>query len=658
MKNYNVYYAGKNKPALKLVESDRFIVVRYDKAHSLQSLPMSAAQRKLNQPLTSIARDIEAGVELLCCTGSDKKLRKQRDQIKENLNNISGVQFAGKVLSQSKNNNPIIYTENIFIKFQQGITHKRCLQILKKEKLTIKSELPYATRAFFVEAKKGIGKEIFLLCQKLLMSSEIELCHPELVRPMGKKSIFPQQWHLGKTKIYGKVINQHSNVEKAWKINKGENTTIAIIDDGVDTDHEEFLGSAKIVHARDFTNRSNNAKPRRGNSHGTACAGVACANGSHKASGVAPKARLMPLRVRSLLGSQAEANAFYWAADHGADVISCSWGAPDGLWYDDDDPIHHQVIDLPDSTRLAIEYAIKTGRNGKGCVVTWAAGNGNESVDNDGYASNPSVITVAACNDMGGRSSYSDTGDAVWCTFPSSHGEASFTDGIWTTDRTGRNGFNRGESIENTDIDYTSDFGGTSSACPGVAGVAALIISTNPELRSDQVKDIIKNSCDKIDQENGQYSEQGHSPFYGYGRVNAYNAIKLAKPKQYNHTVKHCVIKEVEIKDNKTQSLSLEIADNKVLKDIIVGVEITHSFVGDLIVDLICPKGLSIKSIRLHNQQQENNDNLIKQYDQINTTALSQLIGKKPQGKWRLRVKDTATDDSGSINAFFLQLSF
>lgn len=64
--------------------------------------------------------------------------------------------------------------------------------------------------------------------------------------------------------------------------------------------------------------------------HGTACAGVACAAGLVRASGVAPKAKLIPIRLSSALGSQQEAEAFEWAANNGADVISCSWGPTDG----------------------------------------------------------------------------------------------------------------------------------------------------------------------------------------------------------------------------------------------------------------------------------------------------------------------------------------
>ena len=137
------------------------------------------------------------------------------------------------------------------------------------------------------------------------------------------------------------------------------------------------------------------------------------------ASGTAPEANLMPIRLRSGLGSMSEAKAFVWAADHGADVISCSWGPADGDWWKAEDPIHKHTTVLPDSTRLAIKYALTKGRKGLGCVIPFAAGNGNEDIANDGYCSNEGVIAVSACNDSGKRSVYSDFGKAIWVSFPS-----------------------------------------------------------------------------------------------------------------------------------------------------------------------------------------------------------------------------------------------
>src|SRR5262249_3672086 len=197
------------------------------------------------------------------------------------------------------------------------------------------------------------------------------------------------------------------------------------------------------------------------------CAGVACADGRFGASGVAPKARLMPLRMPLSLNSQRLADAFVWAADHGADVISNSWGPEDGLWFRPNDPRHSRAVALPDNIRLAIDHAVGNGRGGKGCVILFAAGNGNESVDLDGYASYEKVLAVAACNDRGKRSVYSDFGNAVFCSFPSNdfaYASESrpppLTPGIWTVDRTGRAGYNpdpdTGQIAGDPDLKYTN----------------------------------------------------------------------------------------------------------------------------------------------------------------------------------------------------------
>jgi hypothetical protein len=305
--------------------------------------------------------------------------------------------------------------------------------------------------------------------------------------------------------------------------------------------NENFhAGKDKIVAPRDTLEDTDNPRPKYASErHGTACAGVACANGSKQAAGVAPGTKLMPIRSGNL-GSLSEAMAFAWAADHGADIISCSWGPTDGYWANPTDLLHSTFAPLFDSTRLAIDYAVTQGRQGRGCVITWDAGNGNENVSFDGYASYDKVIAVAACNDRGTRSIYSDYGKAIWCCFPSDDFEfppfnhpAPATFGIWTTDRSGTKGYNPGgtgtpEAIGDTKGLYTATFGGTSSACPGAAGVSALILSINPHLTWLQVKELLKASCDQIDAATGNYDDNGHSIYYGFGRLNALRAVILA----------------------------------------------------------------------------------------------------------------------------------
>jgi subtilisin-like proprotein convertase family protein len=391
--------------------------------------------------------------------------------------------------------------------------------------------------------------------------------------------------------------------------------------------------------------------------HGQACAGVAVADGNFGASGVAPRAKLMPIRLASALGSQSEADAIVWAADQGADVISCSWGPEDGDFEDPKDPLHRHIEPLPDSTRLALDYAVRKGRGGRGCVVCFAAGNGNESVDNDGYASYANVIAVAACDDTGKKAPYSDFGKAVWCSFPSNHYYTSLTRGIWTTDRTGGRGYNQGNAgAGDAAGNYTNSFGGTSSACPGAAGVAALVLARNPALRWDEVRDVLKRCADRIDAAGGNYDATGRSPWYGYGRLNARRAVELALPSQPNPLQVRSAVKDVPIRDRRTSRLDLLVADSTPLKTLRVSVNLEHTYIGDLVITVTPPAGLGLGAITLHNREGGGTDNLNKTYDTVNIPALAACLGKSPAGTWRLRVRDAEAGDTGKIRSFTLEL--
>jgi subtilisin family serine protease len=618
-------------------------------------------------PISARARDLlryfdvewtipSAGVEILRSTGGVEL----RDAARDVLKAEDAVRFAGRVLVDPASQAPVVYTENFFVKFNDDLDDDECRRILDSYKLSVKRPVTYAANAYFVAAPEGTGLEVFDIAESLLAVPQVELCHPELVRESRARGAFPQQWHLQKTTINNKVIDAHANVVAAWALSEGAGVTIAIIDSGIDMNHEEFRSSGKIVAPRDATRGTDNPSPTSGENHGTACAGVACADGKFGASGVAPRARLMPIRLASVLGSQQEADAFEWAADHSADVISCSWGPVDGEWWNPNDPAHHQVVPLPDSTRIAIEYAIATGRNGKGCVICWAAGNGNESVDNDGYASYPKVIAVAACNDFSTRSAYSDFGNAIWCTFPSNNGDPSQTKGIWTTDRSGSSGYNPGQTSKgDASGNYTNSFGGTSSACPAVAGTAALILARNPTLRWDQVKDILKQTGDPIDQANGQYDPvTKHSPQYGFGRVNARNAVVAATANIIGPGVVRTVRPMLSIRDNASVDAVLSVPDAAPVSAIKAIVDIEHSWVGDLTVTLHPPAALGLGPIRLHAREGGNTDNLRRTYDVVSTPALSGIAGKTVNGDWTLTVADEAAQDEGVLHAFSLDIAF
>ncbi|MDX1913099.1 MAG: S8 family serine peptidase [Saprospiraceae bacterium] len=539
---YKVKFGGKKGKTIQLVESPDLVAIRTKKNRKLEDVDMTPRSRSLMQGNVEVAAFPESGVTVRRVADENAGLglesalpTARRDQARAALKQEAEIRFAGRVLQDAESGEVMLYTENFFVKFKDATPEAECLAIIEKYHLSIKSKLVFATNAYFVCAKEGTGLEVFNIAEKILQEKSIEYCHPELIQERRFKSPpHPNQWHLGKTKIAGKIIDNHINIHNAWKTTRGKGITIAVIDDGVDINHPEFSG--RIVHPYDATEGNEDPRPKADDdSHGTSCAGLACAAGlKDGASGTAPEANLMPIRLRSGLGSMAEANAFVWAADHGADVISCSWGPADGDWWTPDDPLHFRVTALPDSTRLAMDYALTKGREGRGCVILFAAGNGNESVDNDGYCSYKAVISVAACNDTGKRSVYSDFGKAIWVSFPSGdfgHEDfkhpAPISSGLRTTDRLAKPGYAEG--------DYTDSFGGTSGACPGMAGVVALMLAANPEMTPKKVKQIIRNSCQRIDPKGGKYDARGHSIYYGYGRIDATKAVanaRRAKPRK------------------------------------------------------------------------------------------------------------------------------
>lgn len=661
---YVVQYGGKTGKKYALRESDALVAVRTHSRDSAVGAPQEAAplrreSREALREFVLVDRFPEAGVEIFRAT-NDARRKRLRDEARRTLKRDKAVRFAGRVLVDPRSGGPVLYTENAFVKFEDDAKTGQIKALLAKYKLTGKRALSYARNAWFVGAREGIGLDLFDLIARLLREDAVELAHPELIRRLSRKAAFAQQWHLKRTRIGTTDVNAHANVEAAWALAEGAGITIAVIDDGVDLDHEEFRASGKIIAPRDVTLGNGNPRPGAGDRHGTACAGVACADGRVGASGVAPRARLMPIRLASSLGSQQEADAFVWAAQNGADVISCSWGPMDGDWSDPNDPTHDEVVPLPDSTRLAIDFAVNQGRGGKGCVVCFAAGNGNEPVDNDGYASYAKVMAIAACNDLGKKSAYSDTGRALWCAFPSNEVVSPrLTTGIWTTDNSGPSGYNPGQTSRGDAAgNYTNSFGGTSSACPGAAGVAALVLSRNTELRWDQVRDIMRRCCDKIDTAGGAYDANGHSQKYGFGRLNAKTAVDLAVPTQppADRIVVASAAQDVAIRDFQTSRLAVSVAETAKLKEIKVTVDIEHTYIGDLVVTLQPPAALNLAAITLHNRAGGGTDNLRSTYDQVRLSALGGLVGKSPAGSWTLLVRDAARLDQGRIRRVSLEM--
>jgi subtilisin family serine protease len=411
----------------------------------------------------------------------------------------------------------IIVTARLLVQFRADLGEDKIRAVLEELKLRIVEPLPYASpHGFLLEASpRADGLGAVSTANTLVERGLVVFAEPDLIQSRHwKDDVLPDptaapylttQWHL-------KTIH----AQDAWKQTQGSAAIrIAILDDGLDVGHQEFAapvgpGRPKVADQFDFATGTEDASPKTFiDNHGTACAGVAAASGV-RASGVAPGCRLIIARVPDYMGVSDEAKMFVWAADAGADVISCSWGPADGVG---------SIVPLPTATKLAIRYCITQGRAGKGIPIFWAAGNGAELVSGDGYASNPDVMAIAACTAAELPSPYSDYGPQIFACAPSNGGYGQ--PAIFTTDRRGVAGYNPG-STQRGDApgDYTNSFGGTSSAAPLAAGIAALALSVNPALTVQQVRKLLARTADRISGD-AQYDPTGHSDHYGYGRLNA-----------------------------------------------------------------------------------------------------------------------------------------
>lgn len=182
----------------------------------------------------------------------------------------------------------------------------------------------------------------------------------------------------------------------------------------------------------------------------------------------------MPIRVSDTSGNasySAIASGLNWAADHGARVANISY-----------------IVSDSSAVTSAAKYF-----QSKGGVVTSSAG--NYSTFNSA-ADNPYILTVSATDQFDAIYYYSNTGNDIDVSAPGDSFSTKMGGG------------------------YVS-VGGTSYSAPIAAGVAALVISANPDLTANQVQDILKQSADDL-------GTMGWDPSYGYGRVNAARAVAMA----------------------------------------------------------------------------------------------------------------------------------
>lgn len=326
--------------------------------------------------------------------------------------------------------------------------------------------------------------------------------------------LFKSQWHIFNTLEEGNDIN----VVKAWRRNiTGKGVTVAVIDDGLDYTHPDLKDAFSKEGSWDYNDHQNLPEPKLGDdNHGTRCAGeIAAGHNDFCGVGLAPDAKVAGIRILSgALSDADEARAMIHAKDHNW-IYSCSWGPSD----------NGKTVDAPPLiVKRAILEGIENGRQNKGSVYVFAAGNGHSSGDNcnyDGYTNSIYSITVAATDRNNRHPYYGESCSANMISTYSSNSEFYIT----TCDRVG--------SREPKDA-CTDHHSGTSAAAPLAAGVFALVLEQRPELTWRDLQYLCRETGKKFELEPGLEWQTTHDGkhyhnHYGYGHLDADDIVEKAK---------------------------------------------------------------------------------------------------------------------------------
>lgn len=606
------------------------------------------------------------------------------------------VVFASHIYTMTGNPGTFVYlNDQITIQFAAGVKAVKIDAIASSFNLILDKPVLGLPNTFVFLVTKQATENPIKIANQLQGLKEVLAAEPNIfvqTEPHYKPrdTLYPQQWYLNNNGGNQLAVGSHISVEKAWDITRGvRSVVVAVVDDSFDLNHPDFQGSGKIVAPRDL--KDNDFLPLPGEqeaSHGTACAGLVVAeeNGTGIV-GVAPGCAFMPIRTTGFLDDESIEDIFNWVIERGASVVSCSWGA--------------SAVYFPLSLRqrAALARAATQGRKGKGCVILFAAGNANRPVDGtvnernwpknilsgntewlSGFAVHPDVIAVSASTSLNKKAAYSNWGTNIGICAPSNNAppSMSFPDagfmetqpaivssltglGILTTDQIGAAGYEPGN--------FTSNFGGTSSATPVVAGVAALVLSANPDLTAAQVKRILQETSDKIVDANpdpqlglrgGTYDTKGHSQWFGYGKVNAAKAVQAASQLRAvassgTKQISGRNDSQIAIPDNNRQGIksAIAISDASAVQNIQVTVNITHDFLGDLEIYLIAPNN---QQVLLQNRTLGRRTDLQTTYTVKDNPSLRQLLSLSAKGQWQLWLIDYAPQDIGKLWGWELSL--
>ncbi|MFE2251409.1 S8 family peptidase [Streptomyces lavendulae] len=433
--------------------------------------------------------------------------------------------------------------------------------------------------------------------------------------------------------------------DQAWAVTTGSpSVKVGILDTGVDDQHQDLapnFNAADSVSCAYGKPDTRTGAWRDVDTHGTHVAGtVAAAKNGKGVVGVAPGVKISAVRVaepgNSFFFAENTICGFVWAGDHGFKVTNNSYYT-DPWQFNCPDNIDQAAI--IEGVKRAQEYA-----ESKGSLQIAAAGNEdydlahkttdtaspNDSTPVTRTITNacmdiptelPGVVTVAANGTGVTKASFSNFGQGVIDV-------AAPGQDVYSTLPGGKYGTKSG----------------TSMATPHVVGVAALIASANPGITPAQIRDKLATQANDIacPADGRCTGTTANNSFFGEGQVDALKAVGATPPagKYFENTA------DFAIGDNTTVESPITVSGvtGNAPATLKVGVNIVHTYIGDLKVDLVAPDG-SVYTV--HNRAGGGTDNI----NQVFTVNASSEVAN---GTWKLRVNDNAGGDTGKIDSWNL----
>lgn len=421
-------------------------------------------------------------------------------EVTSNLRRNTNVKSVEPVIGDS-----IMCSNHFYVKLLQSSDSILMKQLAKQLNCIVIRPLPYCRNWYEIESLNGSNTTVITKANVFYESGLFDKVDYGFILKYSASCVsdpqYSNQWGINENSTY------QINACGAWSITTGNsNVKVAVVDQGIDQSHQD-LSSNQFVSSFD-TETPNTPAVVYGN-HGTHVGGIIFAKHNNIGiAGVAPDVSAMNISNSLLISSNLAANlaiGINYAVSNNADVINNSWGDQGHIFYD----YLHDVL-----LESAIDNAITNGRNGKGCIVVFASGNHAPTIDYPGDY-RPEILTVGSISSLGERASTSAYGNLLDVVAP---------------------GVSVYSLYPNDSYQYLS---GTSMAAPHVSGVAALILSANPNLTGQQVRDIIETTAQKIrdiDETNGLYNYTISSDHpngswnnqVGYGLVDAYAAVQAA----------------------------------------------------------------------------------------------------------------------------------